>query len=209
MIVQPRDGQLLLIRQTDHAALAGVFAKHWGNADFALPSPRDPVITAAIHHDDGWLLWETAPRMDPSTRRPYQFTDMPLAVHIGFYQAGIEHVLTLAPYAGLLTLMHWPDCIKCASTPTGTCSLKSCPMTKNECSGNSSMSFVNNRNRCYENCLSAASLGTGWTSGFCGAITSCCKYTIAYLCISARPCRGQPHWNLRHEITTGARHSSL
>ncbi len=106
MIVQPRDGQLLLIRQTDHAALAGVFAEHWGNADFALPSPRDPVIAAATHHDDGWLLWESAPRIDPSTRRPYQFTAMPLAEHIGFYRAGIEHVLTLAPYAGLLTLMH-------------------------------------------------------------------------------------------------------
>jgi hypothetical protein len=100
MIVQPRDGQLLLIRQTDHAALAGVFAKHWGNADFVLPSPRDAVIAAAVHHDDGWLLWETVPRLDPSTRRPYQFTA------ISFYRAGIEHVLTLAPYAGLLTLMH-------------------------------------------------------------------------------------------------------
>ncbi len=106
MIVQPRDGQLLLIRQTDHAALAGVFAEHWGNADFALPAPRDPVIVAAIHHDDGWLLWESTPRIDPSTHRPYQFTAMPLAEHIGFYRAGIEHVLTLAPYAGLLTLMH-------------------------------------------------------------------------------------------------------
>lgn len=106
MIVQPRDGQLLLIRQTDHAALAGVFAEHWGNTDFALPSPRDAVIAAAVHHDDGWLLWEAEPRLDPSTRRPYQFTAMPLAEHIGFYRTGIEHVLTLAPYAGLLTLMH-------------------------------------------------------------------------------------------------------
>ncbi len=106
MIVQPRDGQLLLIRQTDHAVLAGIFAEHWGNTDFAVPSPRDAVITAAIHHDDGWLLWEAAPRLDPSTRRPYQFTAMPLAEHIGFYRAGIEQVLKLAPYAGLLTLMH-------------------------------------------------------------------------------------------------------
>ncbi len=52
MIVQPRDGQLLLIRQTDHAALAGAFAEHWGNASFAVPAPRDPLIVAAAHHDD-------------------------------------------------------------------------------------------------------------------------------------------------------------
>lgn len=106
MIVQPQDGQLLLIRQTDHAALAGVFAEHWGNADFARPSPRDPLIAAALHHDDGWLLWEVSPRLDPSTRRPYQFTAMPVAEHVGFYRAGIESLLTLSPYAGLLTVMH-------------------------------------------------------------------------------------------------------
>jgi hypothetical protein len=106
MIVQPRDGQLLLIRQTDHAALSGVFAEHWGNSDFAAPSPRAPVVTAAGQHDDGWLLWEAAPRIDPSTRRPYSFTAMPIAEHVGFYRAGIERVLKLAPYAGLLTVLH-------------------------------------------------------------------------------------------------------
>ncbi len=106
MIVQPRDGQLLLIRQTDHAAVAGVFAEHWGNADFVRPSPRDALITAAVHHDDGWLLWEAAPRIDPSTRRPYQFTAMPITEHISFYRAGIERVLHHTPYAGLLTVMH-------------------------------------------------------------------------------------------------------
>ncbi len=106
MIVQPRDGQLLLIRQTDHAALAGVFAEHWGNTSFATPSPRDPLIDAAVHHDDGWLLWEAAPRIDPATRRPYQFTAMPIAEHLAFYRAGIDRVLARHPYAGLLTVMH-------------------------------------------------------------------------------------------------------
>lgn len=106
MIVQPRDGQLLLIRQTDHAALAGVFAEHWGNATFAVPSPRDEVIAAAVHHDDGWLLWETAPHVDPATRRPYQFTSLPITEHVAFYRAGIERILAQVPYAGLLTVLH-------------------------------------------------------------------------------------------------------
>jgi hypothetical protein len=106
MIVQPRDGQLLLIRQTDHASLAGVFAEHWGNATFAVPSPRDPLITAAVHHDDGWLLWETAPRIDPATHRPYQFTAMPISEHVRFYRSGIDRVLARDVYAGLLTVMH-------------------------------------------------------------------------------------------------------
>ncbi|HEY7158300.1 MAG TPA: DUF3891 family protein [Gemmataceae bacterium] len=106
MIVQPRDGQLLLIRQTDHAVLAGVFAEHWGNAAFAVPFPRDPLIVAAVHHDDGWLLWEAAPRIDPTTRRPYSFTAMPIVEHVDFYRHGIDRVLARDSYAGLLTVMH-------------------------------------------------------------------------------------------------------
>lgn len=106
MIVQPRGGRLLLIRQTDHAALAGAFADHWGNAEFAAPSPRGPLVAAAVHHDDGWLLWEAAPRVDPATRRPYQFTSLPIAEHVGFYRHGIERVLAIDAYAGLLTVMH-------------------------------------------------------------------------------------------------------
>lgn len=106
MIVQPRDGRLLLIRQTDHAALAGVFAEHWGNSVFAVPHPRSPLLTAAVHHDDGWLIWERAPRIDPATRRPYQFTAMPTDEHIGFYRTGIDSVRARDGYAGLLTTMH-------------------------------------------------------------------------------------------------------
>ena len=106
MIVQRRDGQLLLIRQTDHAFLAGDLARHWGNATFAVPSPRDPLVFAAEHHDDGWLVWESAPRVDSATRRPYQFTSLPIAEHVGFYRAGIESVVARNPYAGLLTVMH-------------------------------------------------------------------------------------------------------
>jgi hypothetical protein len=106
MIVRRRDGQLLLIRQTDHAVLAGDLARHWGNAGFAAPSPRDPVLFAAERHDDGWLIWEAAPRVDPATRRPHQFTSLPIAEHVGFYRTGIERVMARDSYAGLLTIMH-------------------------------------------------------------------------------------------------------
>jgi hypothetical protein len=106
MILQTRGPNLLVIRQTDHAALAGLFATHWGNGDFAPPDPRSALVTAGTHHDDGWLLWESAPRVDPATRRPCQFTDLPVAEHLGFYRAGIDRVLAEDPYAGLLVSMH-------------------------------------------------------------------------------------------------------
>jgi hypothetical protein len=106
VIVQPRDGQLVLIRQTDHAAVSGLFADHWGNGTIPRPEPRDAVCIAARHHDDGWAIWENSPRIDPKTLRPYQFYALPVAEHAAFYRQGIESVSARDPYAGLLVLMH-------------------------------------------------------------------------------------------------------
>jgi hypothetical protein len=63
-------------------------------------------VTAGRHHDDGWSLWESVPRVDAATRRPYQFTDLPVVEHLGFYRAGIDRVLAEDSYAGLLVSMH-------------------------------------------------------------------------------------------------------
>jgi hypothetical protein len=106
MILQPRGQELLLIRQTDHAALSGDLAGHWGNADFAALAPRESMVRAAARHDDGWKVWEAAPRVDPRTRRPYQFTDLPLAEHAAFYLTGVEAVASEDAYAGLLVCLH-------------------------------------------------------------------------------------------------------
>ncbi|HZY83597.1 MAG TPA: DUF3891 family protein [Gemmataceae bacterium] len=106
MILQPRAAELLLIRQTDHAALSGVLAEHWGNAEFAPLAPRDSMVRAAAHHDDGWRQWEAAPRVDPRARRPYQFTDLPLAEHAAFYLSGVDEVASQDAYAGLLVCLH-------------------------------------------------------------------------------------------------------
>jgi hypothetical protein len=106
MILQPRCPDLLLIRQTDHAALSGALAEHWGNADFAALAPRESMVRAAARHDDGWRVWEAAPRVDPRTHRPYQFTDLPLVEHAAFYLTGVEAVAAADAYAGLLVCLH-------------------------------------------------------------------------------------------------------
>jgi hypothetical protein len=106
MIVQPRDGALLLVRQTDHAALSGTLAEHWGGGPFARPTPRPSVLVAAARHDDGWGGWEARPQVNPATRRPYQFTELPVREHYAFYAEGIAAVIRDDPYAGLLVSMH-------------------------------------------------------------------------------------------------------
>jgi len=52
MIVQERsDGSVILIDQSDHAKLSGLFAAHWGNADFEAPHPWQSAVRAAMFHD--------------------------------------------------------------------------------------------------------------------------------------------------------------
>ncbi len=106
MIVQRRGGELLLIRQPDHAALSGRLAESWGEGVFARPEPYRSVVLAAARHDDGWREWEAAPKVNTATHRPYNFTEMPVGEHIPFYLRGIASVIRDDPYAGLLVNLH-------------------------------------------------------------------------------------------------------
>jgi len=106
VIVQEQGDQLVLIRQTDHAVLAGFFAHGWGNELFKRPEPFDSLSLAASEHDNGWREWELQPRIDPKTRTPYSFMSLPTDEHIALYQRGIERVVKSDHYAGLLVNLH-------------------------------------------------------------------------------------------------------
>jgi hypothetical protein len=101
-----RDPQLLVIRQTDHAFLAGFFAREWGNERFTKPQPNAPFTLAVAEHDNGWGEWELHPQLDPKTHLPYSFMSIPTATHIALYQKGIERLVKVDHYAGLLASMH-------------------------------------------------------------------------------------------------------
>jgi hypothetical protein len=55
MICRPHAAGWLFISQPAHAWMAGELATAWGNAQFALPTPREAVILATRLHDIGWL----------------------------------------------------------------------------------------------------------------------------------------------------------
>jgi hypothetical protein len=101
-----RDPQLLVIRQTDHAFLAGFFAREWGNEEFTKPQPNSSFCLAAAEHDNGWAEWELKPELDPKTRQPYSFMSLSTVAHIALYQKGIERLVKVDHYAGLLTCLH-------------------------------------------------------------------------------------------------------
>src|SRR6267154_2484523 len=101
-----RDPQLLVIRQTDHAFLAGFLARQWGNEKFAKPQPHASFCLAVAEHDNGWSEWELEAILDAKTRLPFSFMSIPTATHIALYQKGIERVVKVDHYAGLLASMH-------------------------------------------------------------------------------------------------------
>jgi hypothetical protein len=106
MIIQDQGDQLVLIRQTDHAVLSGFFARELGNEIFVRPEPADSFGLAATEHDNGWSEWEILARIDPLTFLPYSFMSIPTDEHMVLYQMGIERVLKVDRYAGLLVSMH-------------------------------------------------------------------------------------------------------
>src|SRR6266478_1440513 len=106
MIIQEQGDHLILIRQTDHAVLSGYFARESGNENFARPQPLESFQLAVREHDNGWNEWEMQPRIDPVTFLPYTFMSLPTVEHMDLYQRGIERVVKVDRYAGLLVSMH-------------------------------------------------------------------------------------------------------
>jgi hypothetical protein len=106
MIIQEQGDQLILIRQTDHAMLSGFFARSLGNKLFSRPEPFESFCLAAAEHDNGWSEWELLPQIDPKSFTPYNFMSIPTEEHIALYQRGIERVVRVDHYAGLLVSMH-------------------------------------------------------------------------------------------------------
>ena len=106
MIIQEQGDQLLLIRQTDHAFLAGFFAKEWGNEEFPRPEPFESFCLATGEHDNGWSEWELRPTLEAKSRTPNTFMSIPTEEHIALYQRGIERLVKVDHYAALLVSMH-------------------------------------------------------------------------------------------------------
>lgn len=106
MILQQQSDAIIAIRQTDHAFLAGFFAREWGNDRFPRIEPFDSFCLAAAEHDNGWQEWELSPGLDPRTFAPYSFMTVPTVDHISLYQRGIDRVVKADLYAGLLVATH-------------------------------------------------------------------------------------------------------
>jgi hypothetical protein len=123
MIVRKEpDGSLILIAQTNHAELSGLFAANWGNEMFARPRPHQSVVRAAIYHDAGWYKYEAQPVYDVATKSTPNFVQVPPdPIQLEAYQWAIDWVSGIDPYAGLLVNRHrtglWAERYHTVSNP--------------------------------------------------------------------------------------------
>lgn len=106
MILQQQSDPIVAIRQTDHAFLAGFFAREYGNETFTRPEPSSSFCLAVAEHDNGWQEWELDPGVDPKNFVPHTFMTVPTDQHIALYQRGIDRVVKVDLYAGLLVAAH-------------------------------------------------------------------------------------------------------
>jgi uncharacterized protein DUF3891 len=99
MIVRDLGDSWQVVLQTDHADLSAAFARAWR-------TPLSPsLVVAAERHDDGWAVWEQAPRVD-ADGKPITFLEVDVRSHIAFYRAGIAAITEQDEDAGLLVSMH-------------------------------------------------------------------------------------------------------
>lgn len=105
-------GQWILISQVEHARLSGMLAAAWGRPPFAPLEPRDEVVAAVRHHDDGWSAWEVAPKVDPQSGSPLDFTEMPLADSLAIWRDSIAAAETIGPLPAYMVSGHFSALVR-------------------------------------------------------------------------------------------------
>ncbi|HVH92157.1 MAG TPA: DUF3891 family protein [Candidatus Acidoferrum sp.] len=109
MVSRYDESRLLLVLQIDHSRVAGLFAAHWGNQDFAKLRPYASMVLAAQEHDSGWWDWEVKPTLDAQGYPPDyigSIRKLGKGVWLGFYRDGIERLAKRDSYAAYNVSMH-------------------------------------------------------------------------------------------------------
>ena len=109
MVCPYNESYVLLILQIDHSRIAGLLAAHWGNAEFAKPSPYASMVLAAQEHDSGWWDWEIKPTVNHEGYPPDyigSIKHLGQGVWLNLYRHGIERLTAQDPYAAYQVSMH-------------------------------------------------------------------------------------------------------
>jgi hypothetical protein len=90
----------------EHTALAGQFARAFGNDRFSAVSPAELMFYVVSNHDAGWAEFDRAPAIDKKTRLPYNLIDTPAEYITTTSRKSPDFNEKHHPYCGLLSSMH-------------------------------------------------------------------------------------------------------
>ena len=107
-----------MVKQNDHAHIAGEIAKNCKNEYFFDENRTEDVMLAIHEHDRGWIDLDSSPVWNDKSEKPYSFIDYPLPLKISFYKKGLDEVEKMSKYAGLLCSLHYTSFIQDSGEPT-------------------------------------------------------------------------------------------
>jgi hypothetical protein len=96
----------LAIMMYEHTALAGQFARAFGNEHFAPVEPEDLMVYVVSHHDEGWAAFDRHPATDPNTGLPYNLIETPAEHITRTSRLSPDFNEQRHPYCGLMSSMH-------------------------------------------------------------------------------------------------------
>jgi len=105
MIRRTLRDRFFLITQDDHAHLAGVLARRWGNTRFSRPEPAESTFLGATLHDCGWPLHDLAPTLN-QRGLPLDVFETPREIALRVWTASAQGAAQRDAYAGLLVSLH-------------------------------------------------------------------------------------------------------
>jgi len=108
MIIQtaPTGEPRLAVMMHEHTALAGQFARAFGNERFTPVWPDDLMFYVVSNHDAGWAEFDRDPVIDNSTRLPYNLIDTPAEYITVTSKKSPEFNEKHHAYCGLISSMH-------------------------------------------------------------------------------------------------------
>jgi uncharacterized protein DUF3891 len=102
----PASNSWLLISQAEHARLSGEMAAAWNAPACGDIEPRDALLYAIAHHDDGWPEWERSPGID-ADGRPVNFDEMSPVEATEIWRRSIDYCAHFDPVAGCVVAGHF------------------------------------------------------------------------------------------------------
>ena len=119
MIIHERENDFIMVAQHDHALVSRDAAQYWLDDYFFGINKKDSVILAVREHDRCWIQPDEEPLWNQQTQQPYSFMDYPGSPKLAFYKEGIDEVVEMDPYAGLLCSLHYASFLEDATSTIG------------------------------------------------------------------------------------------